>query len=74
VAVGCQAAAWWLRRHPGPLSLLVAVGVGVAAGLAALAGGPLVAGGSAAAAAVLGALALADAARSAADLAENAMP
>ena len=74
VAVGCQAAAWWLRRHPGPLSLLVAAGVGVAAGLAALAGGLLVAGGSAAAAAALAALALADAARSAADLAGDALP
>jgi hypothetical protein len=74
VAVGCRAAAWWLRRHPGPLSLLVAAGVGVAAGLAALAGGPLVAGGSAAAAAALAALALADAALSAADLAGNALP
>jgi hypothetical protein len=74
VAVGCQAAAWWLRRHPGPLSLLVAAGVGVAAGLAALAGGPLVAGGSAAAAAALAALALADAARSAAHLADEALP
>jgi hypothetical protein len=74
VAVGCQAAAWWLRRHPGPLSLLVAAGVGVAAGLAALVGGPFVAGGSAAAAAALAALALADAARSAADLAGNALP
>jgi hypothetical protein len=73
-AMGCQAAAWWLRRHPGPLALLVAAGVGVAAGLAALAGGPLVAGGSAAAAAALAALALADAARSAADLAGDALP
>jgi hypothetical protein len=74
LAVGCQAAAWWLRRHPGPLALLAAVGVGLAAGLAALAGGPLVAGGSAAAAAALAALALADAARAAADLADQALP
>jgi hypothetical protein len=74
VAVGFQAAAWWLRRHPGPLALLAAVGVGLAAGLAALVGGPLVAGGSAAAAAALAALALADAARSAADLAGDALP
>jgi hypothetical protein len=70
VAVGCQAAAWWLRRHPGPLALVAALGVG----LAALVGGPLVAGGSAAAAAALAALALADAARSAADLADQALP
>jgi hypothetical protein len=74
VAVGCQAAGWWLRRHPGPLALLAAVGIGLAAGLAALAGGPLVAGGWAAAAAALAALALADAARSAADLAGSALP
>jgi hypothetical protein len=74
VAVGCQAAAWWLRRHPGPLALLAAAGVGLAATLAALVGGPVVAGGSAAAAAALAALALADAARSAADLAGDALP
>jgi hypothetical protein len=73
VAVGCQAAAWWLHRHPGPLALLVAAGVGVTAGLAALASGPFVAGGSAAAAAALGALALADAASAAADLADDAL-
>jgi hypothetical protein len=74
VAVGCQAAAWWLRRHPGPLALLAAVGIGLAASVAALVGGPLVAGGSAAAAAALAALALADAAVSAADLAADAVP
>ena len=74
VAVGCQAAAWWLRRHPGPLALLAAAGVGLAAGVAALVGGPLVARGSAAAAAALAALALADAAVSAADLADEALP
>jgi hypothetical protein len=73
VAVGCQAAAWWLRRHPGPLALLAAVGIGLAASVAALVGGPLVAGGSAAAAAALAALALADAAVSAADLADEAV-
>ena len=25
-----QAAAWWLRRHPGPVSLLAALAVGLA--------------------------------------------
>jgi hypothetical protein len=73
VAVGCQAAAWWLRRHPGPLALVAALGVGLAAGLAALVGGPFVAGGSAAAAAALAALAVADAALSSADLAGDAL-
>jgi hypothetical protein len=73
VAVGCQAAAWWLRRHPGPFSLVAAAGVGVAAGVATLVGSPLVAGASAVAASALGLLALADAARSAAGLADQAL-
>jgi hypothetical protein len=73
VAVGCQAAGWWLRRHPGPLALLAAVGVGLAAGVATLVGSPLVAGASAVAVSVLGLLALADAARSASDLADQAV-
>jgi hypothetical protein len=29
-----QAAAWWLRRHPGPVSLFSALAVGSVAGLA----------------------------------------
>jgi hypothetical protein len=73
VAVGCQAASWWLRRHPGPFSLIAAAGIGVAAGVATLISSPLVAGASAVAASVLGLLALADAARSAAGLADRAM-
>ena len=73
VAVGCQAAGWWLRRHPGPLALLAAVGVGLAAGVATLVSSPLVAGASAVAVSVLGLLALADAARAAAGLAEQAV-
>jgi hypothetical protein len=38
VMAGLQAAAWWLRRHPGQVSLLAALAVGVIAGLAVLAG------------------------------------
>jgi hypothetical protein len=38
VAAGLQAAAWWLRRHPGRVSLLAALAVGAVAGLAVLAG------------------------------------
>jgi len=71
VAVGCQAAGWWLRRHPGPLALLAAVGVGLAAGVATLVGSPLLAGASAVAVSVLGLLALADAARAASGWAEQ---
>jgi hypothetical protein len=71
VAVGCQAAGWWLRRHPGPLALLAAVGVGLAAGVATLVSSPLVAGASAVAVSVLGLLALADAARAASGWAEQ---
>jgi hypothetical protein len=72
VATGCQAASWWLRRHPGRCSLLAAGLIGVAAGLVALVGGPLAAAGSAVATAALGVLELADAARSAAGLAADA--
>jgi hypothetical protein len=73
VATGCQAAVWWLRRHPSPFALVAAVGVGVAAGVAALVGGPFVAGTSAVVASALGVLALADAACSAATLASVAV-
>jgi hypothetical protein len=72
VATGCQAAGWWLKRHPGRLSVIAAVGVGVAAGFAALFGGPLVVSGSALAASALGILALTNAARSAASFAADA--
>jgi hypothetical protein len=72
VATGCQAANWWLRRHPGRCSLLAAGMIGVAAGLVALVGGPLAAAGSTVAAAALGVLELADAARCAAGLAADA--
>jgi hypothetical protein len=73
VAVGCQAAGWWLRQHPGPLSLVAAVGIGFVAGFAALVGGPFVAGASAVATTALGVLALADAAQSTATLAADAV-
>ncbi len=72
VATGCQAASWWLRRHPGRCSLLAAGAIGVAAGLVALIGGPLAAAGTAVAAAAAGVLELAEAARSAAGLAADA--
>jgi hypothetical protein len=38
MAAGLQAAAWWLRRHPGQVSLVAALAVGSVAGLAVLAG------------------------------------
>jgi hypothetical protein len=38
LAAGLQAAAWWLRRHPGQVSLMAALAVGTVAGLAVLAG------------------------------------
>jgi hypothetical protein len=38
VVAGVQAAAWWLRRHPGQVSLTAALSVGSLAGLAVLAG------------------------------------
>jgi hypothetical protein len=38
VAAGLQAAAWWVRRHPGRASLLAALAVGAVAGLASLLG------------------------------------
>jgi len=73
VATGCQAASWWLRRHPGQFSLIAAAAIGVAAGVCSLVGGKFVAASSAVAASALGILALADAARSAAGLAADAV-
>jgi hypothetical protein len=64
LAVACRAAAWWLDRHPGRLSLAAAVGVGVVAGVAALVTGPTLAGASGVAASALALLALVDAVRS----------
>jgi hypothetical protein len=73
VAAGCQAAAWWLRRHPGPFALVAAAGIGLAAGVVTLVSSPLVAGATAAAASALGLLALADAACSASDLTDQTL-
>jgi hypothetical protein len=69
LTVGCQAAAWWLRRHPGRFSSVVATGIGVAAGVVALLAIPVLASAGTAASAVLSVLALTDAARSAGMLA-----
>jgi hypothetical protein len=69
VTVGCQAAAWWLRRHQGRFSGVVATGIGVAAGVVALLASPVLASAGTAAATALSVLALADAARSAGVLA-----
>jgi hypothetical protein len=60
-------------NNPGPFALVAAAGIGIAAGVATLVGGPLVSGASAVAAAALGLLALADAARCAAGLADQAL-
>jgi hypothetical protein len=69
LTVGCQAAAWWLRRHPGRFSSVVSTGIGVAAGLVALLANPVLASAGTAAATALSVLALAEAARSTAKLA-----
>jgi hypothetical protein len=69
VTVGCQAAAWWLRRHEGRFSGVVATGIGLAAGVVALLASPVLASAGTAAATALSVLALADAAHSAGVLA-----
>jgi hypothetical protein len=74
VAAGCRAGAWWLERHPGRWSLVVAVGVGVAAGAAALVSGAPVLGGAGVAAAALGLLALLDAVHGSAALLGGTSP
>jgi hypothetical protein len=74
VGVGCQAAGWWLRRHPGRFAPLAAACVGTTAAIATLVGGPFVAGVSAVALSAHGALAPADAARSAVTRARVAVP
>jgi hypothetical protein len=71
--VGCQAASWFLRRHPGRGSVIAALGVGLAAGVAAFIGSPFITGTSAVVASALGVLSLADAACAAATLANNVM-
>ena len=66
LAVAAQAALWWLRR-PGVHPVLATAGVSLAAGAAAYLAAPLVAGAVALAGSALGLVALADAARAAAE-------
>jgi hypothetical protein len=66
LAAGCRAAAWWLERHPGRFSLVLAAGVGVAAGVAAFFTGSTLVGVTGAAASALTLLALTDTLRCAA--------
>ncbi len=74
LASGCQAAAWWLRRHRDERSLMAALAVGLTTTLAVLAGGRLATGVGLAGAA-LGLLTVADAARDSARLlSENPGP
>jgi hypothetical protein len=64
MAVGCQAAAWWLRRKSNArYSALAAVGVGAAAGATAYFAGPVLAAAAALAGSTLGLTALTRAAR-----------
>ena len=64
IAVGCQAAAWWLRRKSADGYVAVAaLGVGVAAGITAYFVGPVVAAAAALAGSTLGLAVMADAAR-----------
>jgi hypothetical protein len=66
LAAGCRAAAWWLERHPGRFSLVLAAGVGVAACVAAFFSGSTLVGVTGAAASALRVLALTDTLRCAA--------
>jgi hypothetical protein len=66
LAAGCRAAAWWLERHPGRFSLLLAAGIGLAAGVAAFFSGSTFIGVTGAAASALTLLALTDTLRCAA--------
>jgi hypothetical protein len=66
LAAGCRAAAWWLERHPGRFSLVLAAGVGLAAGVAAFFTGSTLVGVTGAAASALTLLALTDTLRCAA--------
>jgi hypothetical protein len=64
IAIGCQAAAWWLRRKSNArYSALAAVGVGAAAGATAYFVGPVIAAAAALAGSTLGLTALSQAAR-----------
>ncbi len=62
LAVGCQAAAWWLRRKSvGRYAALTALGVGAAAGLTAFYFGPFVAAAAALAGSTMGLATMAEA-------------
>jgi hypothetical protein len=60
--VGCETAAWWLRRQAGRGAAWAALGLGLAAAVAVLAGGPLAAAGLGLVGSALGLLGLTDAA------------
>ena len=63
LAVGCQAAAWQLRRSVGRLAALKALGLGVASTLAAYVAGPVLLASAGLAGSALALAALSDAAR-----------
>ena len=63
LAVGCQAAAWQLRRSVGRLAALKALGVGLASTLAAYVAGPVLVASAGLAGSALALAALSDAAR-----------
>jgi hypothetical protein len=64
IVVGCQAAAWWLRRKTNSrYAALAAIGVGAAAGATAYFAGPLIVAAASLAGSTLGLTALSDAAR-----------
>jgi hypothetical protein len=62
--VGCEAAAWWLRRTAGRFPVLTALGVGLVAALAIAVSGPLAATSVGLAGSVLGLLGLTDSVQS----------
>src|ERR1022692_1185104 len=69
IAVGCQAAAWWLRRKSNArYSALAAIGVGATAGVTAYFVGPVIAAAAALAGSTLGLTALSRAARHGAEV------
>jgi hypothetical protein len=61
--LGCQAAAWWLRRQRQHFPTLAALGIGTACGLATYLGAPVLIAGLGLAGSVLSLVALAGAAR-----------
>ena len=63
LAVGCQAAAWWLRRKTGRLAALTAAGVGLASALVAYVAAPALAAAAGLAGSALTLAAMSDAAR-----------